>query len=52
MTTTKPDRMEEIAAIAAALNNLREHAEKIDAGMLAFLIAQAMDEANSRAVGL
>jgi hypothetical protein len=40
MPTTKPDRLEELTAIAAALNDLRERAEKIDAGMLAFLIAQ------------
>jgi hypothetical protein len=46
---TDEERRAELSAIATTLDDLRRRVEDIDAGMLAFLIAQAMDEAKGQA---
>jgi hypothetical protein len=44
---TDAEKREALARIASELDRLRQEAERLDAGMLAFLIAQAMDEAKA-----
>jgi hypothetical protein len=46
---TDAERREALARLASDLDRLRQEAERLDAGMLAFLIANAMDEARREA---
>jgi pilus assembly protein TadC len=47
---TDEERRAELTSIGTALDYLRRRVEAIDGSMLAFLIAQAMDESRAQAI--